>query len=871
MRVGERIYHALLFCYPREFRDEYGPEMELLFRERSAAESPFVLWLHLVADVGITAPRERIGALMNDLAYAMRMIRKNPGFAALAILALALGIGVNSAMFSIIDSILLRNLPFKQPDKLAMLWQPAPKFKLGTQYIAASKADFRDWKTQNHSFESLAGFAARQANLSVSGRPESVHETLVTGEFFSVLGVPPLLGAPILNAGQISQDSRIAVLSYRCWKSRFNGDRSIVGKTIRLDGENYKVIGVMPESFRFPQGNEMPALYGFPPTTDIWAPIRYSEAQWHDRDNHTLLVIGRLKPGVSLSQAQADLENIQHRLMRLYPQYDRDFNVLATPLIQIAVGSFRTELWLLFAAVGFVLLIACANVANLLLSRATVRRHEIAMRMALGATRARLYRQLLTESVFLSLLGAAGGLLLASGLLHLVLAFAPGTIPRLQQTALDTRVVLFAIVLSFVTGILFGIAPAFQMIRRELAAALQEAGGRGQAGTSGSRLRKILLVSEVALAMVLLVGAGLALRSFLAVEAVNPGFRTQNVTTRNLVLPAAKYRNQGQCRTFFRQALQRVRQQPGIERAGLVSALPLSNNENFGDLQVKGKTLPGEHVTAQRRWASEGYFGALGIPLLAGRYFEVMDGRPGLRSAVVNEAVARRFFPRENPIGQQVAIVHSWLTIVGVIGDLHDSSLEASPRLQVYMYYALGTPATMSLVVRSPENSGAVASSVRSAIASVDPDQAVAGIQTMDQLLSGSVSARRFGTAAVGIFAFLALLLTVVGLYGVVAYNVAQRSKEIAVRIALGAMWGDVVGMVLREALVLTGAGVAIGTVLALIGTRFAGGFIYGIPARDPVTFCGIAALLLLIAAAAAFVPARRAAATDPNVVLRYE
>lgn len=615
----------------------------------------------------------------------------------------------------------------------------------------------------------------------------------------------------------------------------------------------------------------MPALYGFPPETDIWAPIGYSEAKWHDRDNHMLLVIGRLKPGVSLSQAQADLENIQHRLMRLYPRYDRDFNVLPTPLMQIVVGSFRTELWLLFAAVGFVLLIACANVANLLLSRATVRRHEIAMRMALGATRARLYRQLLTESVLLSLLGAAGGLLLASGLLHLVLAFAPGSIPRLQQTALDARVVLFAIVLSFVTGILFGIAPAFQMIRRELAAALQQAGGRGQAGAPGSLLRKFLVVSEVALAMVLLVGAGLALRSFLAVEAVHPGFRTQQVTTMNLVLPAAKYKNPAQRRNFFWQALQRVRQQPGIERAGLVSALPLSNNENFGDLQVKGKTLPGEHVTAQRRWASEGYFRALGIPLLAGRFFEAMDGRPGFHSAIINEAVARRFFPRENPIGRQVRIGHCWLTIVGVIGDVHNASLEASPRLQVYMYYALGTPPTMSLVIRSPESSGAVASSVRGAIGSIDPDQAVAGIQTMDQLLNGSVSARRFGTAAVGIFAFLALVLTVVGLYGVVAYNVAQRSKEIAVRIALGAMRGDVVAMVLREALVLAGTGVAVGTMLALIGTRFAGGFIYGIPARDPVTFCGIAALLLLIAAVAAFVPARRAAATDPNVVLRYE
>lgn len=808
-----------------------------------------------------------MSTFMRDLLYAVRIFRKNPGFAALAILTIALGIGVNSAMFSIIDSMLLRNLPFKQPGKLAMLWQPAPKFKLGTQYIAASNADFYDWKTQNHSFDSLAGFTARQANLSLSGRPQSVHETLVTGDFFSALGVPPFLGSPIIGAGE----DRVAVLSYNFWKSRFNGDQTVIGKAIRLDGENYKVIGVMPKGFRFPQGNEMPALYGFPPTTDIWAPIGYSQAEWHDRDNHTLLVIGRLKPGVSLLQAQADLEAIQHRLVGLYPRYDQNFNVLLTPLMQIVVGSFRTELWLLFAAVGFVLLIACANVANLLLARATVRRHEIAMRMALGAPRSHLYRQLLTESVFLSVLGALGGLALAVALLRLVLAFAPATIPRLQGTSLDWRVVAFAIVISFVTGILFGIAPALQLIRRDLAVALQEAAQRTQAGARHSRLRKMLIVSEVALAMAVLIGAGLALRSFLAVEAVDPGFETQHIFTTDVILPAAKYTTPIQRRVFFQRALERIARQPGVEQVGLVSALPLSNNENLGELQVKGETVAGEHVTAERRWASECYFQVLGIPLLAGRYFEPMDARPGFHSAIINEAVVRRFFRNENPIGRQIAIGHGWLTIVGVIGDVHNASLATSPRLQVYMYYASGTPQKMSLVIRSPESAGAIAASVRRAIVAVDPDQSAANPRTMDQLLNGSVSARRFGTMVIGVFASLALLLTVVGLYGVVAYNVAQRSREVALRIALGAMRSNVIGMVLREALAMTVGGIVAGTILALIGTRFAAAFIYGIPARDPVTFCGIAALLLIVTALAAYIPARRAASTDPSIVLRYE
>lgn len=870
MRAGERVYRALLCCYPREFRDEYGPEMELLFRERSHEGRALLLWLHVLADVGITATRERMSTLMNDLSYAVRLFRQSPGFAAMAILALALGIGVNSAMFSIIDSVLLQNLPFKQPGKLVMIWQPAPKFDLGTQYLAATPADFSDWNRQNDTFEHLAAFGARQANLSISGRPESVAETLVTGEFFSVLETPPLLGAPIVNVEEASGDDRIAVLSYRLWKDRFKGDRALAGKNIRLDGAKYKVIGVMPQDFRFPEGNEMPGLYGFPATTDIWVPMAYSDAKWHDRNNHTLLVIGRLKAGVTVSQAQANLEAIQHRLARLYPRDDEGFGVLATPLIQVVVGSFSTELWLLFAAVGFVLLIACANVANLLLARATGRRREMAMRMALGAPRTRLYRQLLTESVFLSFLGAMGGLVLALALLHFVLAFAPATIPRLQETSINWKIAAFAVAVSFAAGVLFGIAPAFQLVRGEFAGALQEASAKGQVGGS-SMVRKVLVISEVTLAMVLLAGAGLALRSLLAVEAVNPGFKTQQIVTMNLMLPDVKYSDQMQRRIFFQEALQRVTAIPGIKHAGLVSTLPLSNNENLGGLEVKGKTVPGEAVTAERRWASEGYFSTLDIPLVAGRYFEPLDGNPELHSAIVNEAVARRFFPNENAIGEQVRIEHNWLTIVGVIGDVHNSSLESSPRLQVYLYYASGTPQPMNLVVRSPEDSGAIASSVRRAIASVDPDQSVADLRTMDQLLEGSVSARRFATGIVGIFGGLALLLAIVGLYSVVTYNVAQRSREIALRIALGAMWSDVFRMVLREALSMTGAGVIAGTTIALLGSRFATGFVYGVPARDPVTFCSIAVLLLLVAAMAVYVPARRAASTDPNVVLRYE
>jgi putative ABC transport system permease protein len=869
MRLGERVYRRLLFCYPREFRDEYGPEMEFLFRERNQQEPRFLLWLDVLADIGTTAPRERLETLMRDLAYAIRIFRKDPGFAGMAILALALGIGVNSAMFSIIDSILLRNLPFKQPDRLAMIWQPAPKFKLGTQYIAASPADYLDWKTHNRSFEHLAGFASRRANLSTSSRPESVAETLVTGDFFSVFQTPPFAGAPIPDITRNEAANRVAVLSYRFWKNRFGGDRAVIGRSILLDGGKYTVLGVMPEHFHFPEGNEMPALYGFPPSTDIWVPIEYSNVKVHDRNNHTLLVIGRLRAGVTTAQAQAELESIQNGLARLYPKDDQNFGVLITPLTRVIAGSFRTELLLLFAAVGFVLLIACANVANLLLARATVRRREVAVRAALGAPSSRLYRQLLTESIFLSLLGAVGGIVLAIALLRLVLVFAPTTIPRLQQTSLDWRVVTFTIAISLVTGILFGVVPAFQLVSGSFTEGLREA--RGQAGAGGGKLRGILVVSEVALAMALLVGSGLALRSLRAVEAVNPGFQIREIITTSLVLPAAKYQDQSSRRKFFEQTLQRVVSVPGVDRAGLVSALPLSNNENLGELEVKGKSIPGEPVSAERRWASEGYFAALGIPLVAGRYFEPSDGNPGVRSAVVNEAVARRFFPRENPLGQQVKIGHDWLTIVGVIGDVHNSNLENTPPLQVYLYYGSGTPQAMSLVVRAPQRASQTIASIRRAIETVDPDQSIADLSTMEQHLNNSVSARRFGTTAIAIFGSLALLLTIVGLYSVVTYNVAQRSKEMGLRIALGAMRSDVLRLVLRDALSMTGTGIIAGTAIALFASRFAAGFVYGIPARDPITFGAIIMLLLAVTAVAAYIPARRAASTDPNVVLRHE
>ena len=798
---------------------------------------------------------------MGDLIYAIRLFMKDRGFAGMAIAALALGIGVNSAMFSIIDTVLFRNLSFKEPSPLHIIWQPAPVFKLGTEFIAASPGDFGDWQTQNRTFQRLAGFAPRRANLSTLSQPESVAETLVTDDFFSVFETPAYLGRLISREDSRRGENHVAVLSYRFWKQHFNGNPALVGKSIRLDDESYLVTGVMPEGFRFPEGNEMPGLYGFPPTTDIWIPSGYSEAKRHDRNNHTLLVIGRLKPGVTIRQAQADLESIQRRLSRMFPVDDKDFDVLITPLIGIIVGSFRTQLLLLFVAVGFVLLIACANVTNLSLSRANARRREIAVRMALGAPRTRLYKQLLTESVLLSFLGAIAGLFLAFVLLRVVLTFAPPTIPRLQETHLDWRVIGFTVLIGFFTGILFGILPAIRLVGGHFTGALREAGSRGQVGSGRLNFRRMLVISEVSLATVLLVGAGLALRSLQAVQAINPGFKTQRIATMDLVLPAAKYKDEAARSLFFRQAFQRVATVPGVEQAGLVSTLPLSNNENLGALNVKGRVVHGQSVPAERRWASEGYFRALAIPLMAGRLFEPSDGNPGLNSAIINEAVVRQFFPKEDALGKQVQIGHNWLTVVGVVGDVHNAKLENSPRLQVYLYYAPAAPPAMSLVV----------SSTRGTRADLDPDPSAANLKTMDQVLRGSVSTRRFGTAIVTIFGILALLLIMVGLYSVVTYNVTQRSREIGLRIALGAMRADVLRMVLRDALTTSGIGVVVGTTIALVFSRFAAGFIYAVPATDPITFLAIDALLVAVAAVGVYIPGSRAASTDPNIVLRDE
>ncbi len=801
--------------------------------------------------------------LWQDIRYSLRMLRKSPGFAAVAVLTLALGIGANTAIFSIVNAVLLRPLSFPHSERLVFMWG---KFALGNQ-AAISPADLADYRAENHSFDFLGGFSvvSQPSNLATTEKPIQVTSTLVTAGLFDALGVHPALGRTFSTADEQVRLPQTVILSHRLWQQQFEGDPAIIGKSIVLDSQSVTVIGVMPASLHFLQG------------TEVWIPAPYLFPEMASRRAHFLRPVGRLKDGVTMAQAQADLDIIAQHLGEQYPATNAGWSTRLQPLQEVLVGDVRPALLILLGAAGIVLLIGCANVANLLLARATGRAREFAVRRAIGARNARLVRQLLTESLILALAGGLFAILLAVWSISLLHLLPPDTIPRLDEIRLDTPVFIFTAVLSILTGILFGMAPAMQTARGDLQETLKE-GGRTSTGSARHALRSILVVSEVALSLALLIGAGLLLKSFWRLMNVNPGFNAEKVLTAQVVLPIQTYKEDGQRSEFFRQVLDKVSAIPGVESAGAISELPLTMqfNDTFFDVREHPTDHPQDHNDADFRVVTPDYFRAMRIPLLEGHIFSEQDSSKAPKVVIVNKEFMREYFPNESPLGQHLMIFEGapeFVTreIVGVVGGVRHFALQQSPRPEMYVPEAQAGNGTMNLVIRSTADPKLLSGSIRDAVASVDKTEAVGTIQAMNEIVSNSASGDRLNTLLVGIFAAMALLLAAAGIYGVISYSVSQRIHEIGVRLALGAQPSHVMRLVVGQGMRLAGLGLALGMAAAWGATRLLSNLLFGVAPRDPLTFATVTMILATVALAACYLPARRAMRVDPMVALRYE
>jgi len=814
--------------------------------------------------------------LWQDLRYGARMLVKQPGFTLIAALTLALGIGANTAIFSVVNGVLLRPLAFQDPDRLVMLWTDNPAWRLGFREIPATPADLPEWRATATSFERLAAFQSDPADLSDGDVPERVGGVDVSANLPPLLGVQPLLGRNISAEEERPGRDRVAIISYALWQRRFGGDAEILGKTITVNRAPRMIVGVMPEGFHFPRATEMPRVYNLPEKADLWTPLARDAKFWESRTQRGLIVIGRLKAGVTQAQAQTEMDNLAARQARDYPQTHEGWRVWLTPLFNQVVGQTRAPLLVLLGAVGFLLLIACSNVASLLLARATARRREMAVRAAIGAGRARIIRQLLTESLLLATLGGSLGLLLGYWGLDVLLSFVPPTVPRLQDISFDTHVLLFTALISILTGVLFGLVPAWQTSKVNLAEALKDAGRTNSAGR-GIRSHSMLVTAEVALAAVLLVGAVLMLQSFQRLLAVDPGFRPDGVATFEVSLPRARYPDGGQRAQFVEQARARLSGLPGVRSVGAISNLPLSGNESMDSIAIEGREEAprGKEPMAEDRAITPGYFEAMGMSLVSGRDFDGTDGAGKPLVAIVNETLVRRFFPAGDAVGKRIKWVlndKDWRTIVGVVRDVRGFALEAQARPQLYHPHAQSTYGVMTIVARADATAlPSLRSAIQEEFKRLDAALPVANFRTMPELVAKAVARPRFSAFLLGLFAATALALTLVGLYGVVAYGVNQRTREIGIRMALGARRQNVLALVIGQGMRPAFGGVGIGMVGAFGLMRLLAGQLYEIKATDPATFGVVSLGLLFVSLVACYAPARRAAKIDPMAALRAE
>lgn len=806
--------------------------------------------------------------LLQDLRYAIRTMTNNRAFTAVAVLALALGIGANTIIFSVVNAVLLRSLPFPDPDRIIMVFES--DLQTHSQGAIAA-ANFLDWRDQNQVFENIAAYREETFNLTGTDRPERAAGVVTTAGLFPVLGVKPILGRVFQSDEENLGGARVAVISHSLWERRFASDPNVIGQKLTANTESLKIIGVMPAGFRFPE------------ESDLWIPprqfvpehvLRPTVDMSTNRDSHYLSAIARLKPGQTLLQARANMDAVASRMEEQNPNQNGGGGVSLATLREQSVGDIRPTLLVLFGAVSFVLLIACANVANLLLARAATRQKEIAIRTALGASRLRLVRQLLTESVLLALLGGALGSLLAMWGIGPLISLMPASIHGAKDIGIDGLVLGFTLTVSLLTGVVFGLVPALQATKSDLNESLKEGGRGGSAGARRNRARSLLVVSEIALSMVLLIGAGLMTKSFLRLEQVNPGFETKNVMTMRLSLPAAQYADVRKRASFFQQVVGRLQSIPGVQSAAAISRLPLTPGNSGRGVTIAGRPDDSDDGPfGDYRVISPDYFGAMGIPLLKGRVFTEADNGDASPVGIINKTMAQRYWPDKDPLGQRMRIDDGdpWMEIVGVVGDVKHFGLDSQARTEFYVPYTKDPWPFMTAVVRSSSNPKSLADAMRNEVWAVDKDLPVPDIKTMDQLLSGSVAPRRFNMLLLAIFAAVALVLAAVGIYGVMSYSVTHRTREIGIRMALGAKQSDVVKLVVGQGIMLALIGVGIGLAGAFALTRVLASLLFEVGTTDPATFVAISILLTGVALGACFVPARKAAKVDPMIALRYE
>jgi len=809
--------------------------------------------------------------MYNDFRYAFRQLVKNPGFTAVVVFTLALSIGANTTLFSVVNAILLRPLPYHNPDKLVALWMRFTGIGIPKDQNAVSAPEFMDLRRFANSFSHLAAISATSFNLRVGEMPERVAGAAVSPSLFPLLGVQAQMGRVFLpEEEQVGKDT-VAVISHALWQRLFASDRNLLGRSYQVNGRSVQIVGVMPPGFSFPDEAVM------------WMPLAFTPEQLspNSRGNHGLGVVARIQDNLSFAQARADLDLVSQKIIEdaaNYPYRNFGFRVLMNSMLEEVVGEVRMALILLMGAVAFVLLIACANIANLLLARGSAREREFAIRTAVGASRTMLLRQLLTESIVLSMLGAALGLWLASASLGVLVAVAGRILPRLAEVQLDGGVLTFTCVLAILTSVIFGFLPALQATRSVTQEVLKESGHSTTASASRGRLRGFLIVAEVALSLLLLVGAGLLIKSFQHLLGVDPGFHSEKVLTARVSLPQLRYDQPEKIRTFYYNLRERVLRLPGVEAAGLISTLPLIGDSSSGTTTVDSQAVPADNASPEADWrvVTPGLFEALRVQLVRGRYFDERDSESSAPVAIIDESMANTYWPDQDPIGKRLKrggrqSTNPWMSIVGVVKHVRYRTLEMPSRVELYWPHAQNPGRSMSLALRSTQEPRALVDAIQREVTAIDPDQPSYAVRTLEEILATSMARRRLSMLMLAAFSAVALLLAGVGIWGVVAHSVSQRNHEIGIRRALGAGSWQVLQLVVGHSLKMVLAGVVVGLAGTVVVTRLLSGLLFGVKSGDLTTVALAGATLLAVAVIASYVPARRATKVDPMVVLRYE